>query len=183
MSEDATIDGANANSNVRITRSRAPKSLANQPTMVNTATAASGASTPSKSTFLNKSDSISSNNFANNKKNLFDSTNASNKFNKKLNDTEQKIKDKINQMPAVLSNHQLKNLDAHKYSSTGNTLLDPLFQPYWRWLVEKMPLWLAPNAITIIGLIINLITSTILIFYSPNATDHVKRILYFFVFF
>lgn len=100
-----------------------------------------------------------------------------NKFqiNERLNKTETKLKDKISKMPAELTNAQLKNLDEHKYSSGGKTLLDPYFQIYWCWLVEKMPLWVAPNLITIVGLIINVITCTLLCIYSPNATDITPR--------
>lgn len=155
MSDDATMDSENAtNSNFRMTRSRATNKMkqndSNTSNIKKTTTSSSSLAT---STFDNL------------------------KLNKKLNETEQKIKDKIKRMQPILSNHQLKNLDEHKYSSNGITLLDPLFQPYWRWLVEQMPIWLAPNAITVIGLIINVITSTILIFYSPNATEHVYIIL------
>ncbi len=99
-----------------------------------------------------------------------------NKFhiNEKINKTEKKIVDKLSKMPAVLSNAQLKNLDEHKYSSGGTTLLDPIFQIYWRWLVEQMPLWLAPNLITIIGLIINISTCSILFLFSPDAASYVS---------
>ena len=38
---------------------------------------------------------------------------------------ETKIKEKLHDMPAVLTNTQLRNLDDHKYSASGNTLLDP----------------------------------------------------------
>ena len=87
---------------------------------------------------------------------------------------ETKLKEKLDGMTPVLSDSQLKVLNEHKYSSTGSTLLDPLFQPYWRWLVLQMPLYLAPNLITVIGLIINVITSSILMLYSPNAKDTVN---------
>jgi hypothetical protein len=91
-----------------------------------------------------------------------------------LNSTENKIKEKLHEMPPILSNKQLKNLDDHKYSSMGSTLLDPFFQPYWRWLVEQVPLYVAPNLITATGLLINVLTSTILMLYSPNATAYVS---------
>lgn len=101
------------------------------------------------------------------------SASSSNIFNhikhKTLPNAETKIKDKLEKMTPVLSAHQLKTLNAHTYSCTGATLLDPIMQPFWRWLVMKMPIWLAPNLITMLGLIINVVTSTILIFYSPNA--------------
>ena len=92
---------------------------------------------------------------------------------------EHKIKEKLDEMTPVLTNSQLKNLNAHTYSSAGSTLLDPMFQPYWKWLVEQMPIYLAPNLITVIGLIINIVTSTILILYSPNATESVSSFKHF----
>lgn len=85
------------------------------------------------------------------------------------------IKKKIDKMPAILTDVQLKNLDNHKYSSEGSTLLDPLFQPYWRWLVEQIPMTVAPNLLTIIGLILNVVTSTLFMIYSPNGDQEVKK--------
>lgn len=93
-------------------------------------------------------------------------------INDKINKAETKVIDKLSKMPAVLSNAQLKNLDEHKYSSEGATILDPIYQPYWRWLVEQMPLWLAPNLITTIGLVINVVTCSILFLYSPNGDGY-----------
>lgn len=72
----------------------------------------------------------------------------------------------------ILSSGQLKRLSEHKYSCTSISLLDPILQPWWRWLVSRVPLWLAPNLITIVGLIINILTTLILIGYlrlvGPN---------------
>ncbi|XP_017468426.1 PREDICTED: cholinephosphotransferase 1 isoform X2 [Rhagoletis zephyria] len=69
----------------------------------------------------------------------------------------------------VLSAQQLKKLSEHKYSCSSSSLLDPWLQPWWNWLVSKTPLWLAPNLITIIGLIVNIVTTLILVSYSPDA--------------
>ncbi|XP_049309881.1 cholinephosphotransferase 1 isoform X2 [Bactrocera dorsalis] len=69
----------------------------------------------------------------------------------------------------VLSAQQLKKLSEHKYSCTSSSLLDPWLQPWWNWLVSMTPLWLAPNLITIIGLIVNIVTTLILVSYSPNG--------------
>lgn len=90
-----------------------------------------------------------------------------------MNMVERKIKDELNKWPAVLTVHQLKNLDEHKYASSGDTLLDPYMQPYWRWLVLQMPEWLAPNLITLLGLIINVVTSGLCVLFSPNADQDV----------
>ena len=127
---------------------------------------------------MSRSSDIRSRTFSNEKYNA--STNSlKNTFNNiKLNaipKAESKIKEKLEEMKPVLNNAQLKNLNAHTYSSSGSSILDPIFQPFWKWLVEQMPIYLAPNLITIIGLIINVVTSTILILYSPNATEPVNN--------
>ncbi|GFY70700.1 hypothetical protein TNIN_274251 [Trichonephila inaurata madagascariensis] len=75
----------------------------------------------------------------------------------------------------ILTPVQLKRLSDHRYNSCGRTLFDPIVQPFWNWLVLKLPLWLAPNLMTITGLIINIVTSLILVFYSPDATQEAPR--------
>ncbi|XP_020296549.1 cholinephosphotransferase 1 isoform X4 [Pseudomyrmex gracilis] len=75
----------------------------------------------------------------------------------------------------LLSPGQLKRLSEHKYSCTSNSLLDGLLQPWWDWLVSKVPLWLAPNLITVLGLIVNIVTTLILVYYSPDARAEAPR--------
>ncbi|XP_077266589.1 choline/ethanolaminephosphotransferase 1 bbc isoform X2 [Temnothorax americanus] len=75
----------------------------------------------------------------------------------------------------LLSPGQLKRLSEHRYSCTSSSLLDGLLQPWWDWLVSKVPLWLAPNLITVVGLIINIVTTLILIYYSPDARAEPPR--------
>ncbi|XP_011697517.1 PREDICTED: cholinephosphotransferase 1 isoform X3 [Wasmannia auropunctata] len=75
----------------------------------------------------------------------------------------------------LLSPGQLKRLSEHKYSCTSNSLLDGLLQPWWDWLVSKVPLWLAPNLITVLGLIVNIATTLILVYYSPDARAEAPR--------
>ncbi|EDW10857.2 cholinephosphotransferase 1 isoform X5 [Drosophila mojavensis] len=75
----------------------------------------------------------------------------------------------------ILSPQQLRKLSEHKYSCFSASLLDPLLQPWWNWLVAQTPLWLAPNLITIVGLILNIVTTLILICYSPNGVEPPPR--------
>ncbi|KQS62731.1 cholinephosphotransferase 1 isoform X2 [Drosophila erecta] len=75
----------------------------------------------------------------------------------------------------ILSAQQLRKLSEHKYSCFSASLLDPLLQPWWNWLVSQTPLWLAPNLITIVGLILNVVTTLILICYSPNGVEAPPR--------
>ncbi|XP_046886571.1 choline/ethanolaminephosphotransferase 1-like [Hypomesus transpacificus] len=79
---------------------------------------------------------------------------------------------KLMQLPAPpLSRHQLKKLEEHRYSSAGHSLLEPYMQPFWEWLVARVPTWMAPNLITIVGLSVNIFTTLILVFYCPTATE------------
>lgn len=82
---------------------------------------------------------------------------------------------KLLQLPTPpLTKHQLKRLEEHKYQSAGRSLLEPLMQGYWEWLVRRVPAWIAPNLITIVGLIINICTTIILVCYCPTATEQVS---------
>ncbi|KAL0839945.1 hypothetical protein ABMA28_016560 [Loxostege sticticalis] len=75
----------------------------------------------------------------------------------------------------ILNAAQLKRLSEHKYSCVTASLLDAWLQPWWCWLVSKTPLWLAPNLITILGLIVNIVTTLILVWYSPDARQDPPR--------
>lgn len=82
---------------------------------------------------------------------------------------------KLVQLPTPpLSKHQLKRLEEHKYQSAGRSLLEPLMQGYWEWLVGRVPAWIAPNLITIVGLLINIFTTLLLVYYCPTATEQVS---------
>lgn len=75
----------------------------------------------------------------------------------------------------ILNAAQLKRLSEHKYSCTSASILDAWLQPWWCWLVSKTPLWLAPNLITILGLIVNIVTTLILVWWVKcNCSFHVS---------
>jgi len=81
---------------------------------------------------------------------------------------------------AVLSPQQLKRLSEHKYSAQDKSILDELFMhKFWSWLVLKYPLWLAPNVITLFGLLLNVTATVILSYYSPDAKQDAPRWTYF----
>ncbi|XP_063909530.1 cholinephosphotransferase 1-like isoform X4 [Zophobas morio] len=75
----------------------------------------------------------------------------------------------------LLSDAQLKRLGEHQYSCQSVSIMDKLLQPYWNWLTSKVPIWLAPNLITILGLVVNIVTALILIWYSPDAKQDAPR--------
>ena len=71
-------------------------------------------------------------------------------------------------MGSLLTPTQLERLKDHKYRSQGSSLTEVFMQPYWRWLVTKIPLWVAPNLITFIGLVINVATTLPVVLGDPN---------------
>lgn len=71
----------------------------------------------------------------------------------------------------VLSRRQTQQLQQHKYNSVSLSIADAKLQPWWNYVVSFMPMWLAPNLITIIGLAINVFTSLIMLYYCPTATE------------
>lgn len=77
-------------------------------------------------------------------------------------------------MKEVLTQTQLKNLKEHKYSATGQSLIEPWFQIYWRWLIEQVPVTWAPNSITLLGLVINIVTTLLLVVCSPDSVREVN---------
>ncbi|KAM6153255.1 cholinephosphotransferase 1 [Erethizon dorsatum] len=70
-----------------------------------------------------------------------------------------------------LSAAQLRRLDEHRYSAAGVSLLEPPLQRYWTWLLRWVPLWVAPNTITLLGLALNLATTLVLVAFCPTATE------------
>uniref|UniRef100_UPI00398F607F cholinephosphotransferase 1 isoform X3 n=1 Tax=Pristiophorus japonicus TaxID=55135 RepID=UPI00398F607F len=75
-----------------------------------------------------------------------------------------------------LSEAQLQRLDEHRYRAEGRSLLEPPLQLYWAWLLGRTPAWLAPNAITLLGLATNLITSLLLVWHCPGARQQLSLV-------
>ena len=73
----------------------------------------------------------------------------------------------------VLGKAQLQKLLEHKYTAQGSSIAEVFLQPFWRYVVEFMPLWLAPNTITILGLAVNIITSALIMYICPFAVGEV----------
>lgn len=102
---------------------------------------------------------------------------------------------KVVERDSLLTPAQLKRLGDHKYSASDGSLLDGLCMKqsrphllpnvpmslqylvglrFWDWLVEKYPLWLAPNLITLIGFLCNLIAVVILSALAPTGKEDVR---------
>ena len=55
-------------------------------------------------------------------------------------------------LPRVISDAGLENIATHKYQSGAYTALDNMLNPFWLAMAGLCPRWLAPNAITLCGL-------------------------------
>lgn len=68
-----------------------------------------------------------------------------------------------------LSSRMLDGISAYNYKASGYTWLDDLHNPIWNWLVEHFcPLWLAPNLITLTGLMFIVASHVLLAVYAPE---------------
>lgn len=65
-----------------------------------------------------------------------------------------------------LTEVQLYRLKQHKYSTEGASIMEPMMQPYWRWVASLMPDSVAPNMLTLIGLTVNIVSFVLLVYYS-----------------
>ncbi|KAG5728742.1 hypothetical protein E4T56_gene18606 [Termitomyces sp. T112] len=64
--------------------------------------------------------------------------------------------------------HALDNLKRYAYEGIDKSIISRyVLNPYWTWLVTLFPLNIAPNAITLTGLIIVIINFLTMIYYDP----------------
>nr|BAU37044.1 ethanolaminephosphotransferase [Chlamydomonas asymmetrica] len=79
---------------------------------------------------------------------------------------------------AVLSQRALAGLKAYKYKPGGYTILDVIHTPLWNWMTEQLPMWLAPNLITLSGLLIMFVCYLINWYYLPEFAGEAPRWVY-----
>uniref|UniRef100_UPI00358E0459 cholinephosphotransferase 1-like n=1 Tax=Myxine glutinosa TaxID=7769 RepID=UPI00358E0459 len=77
-----------------------------------------------------------------------------------------------------LSAEQLRRLREHRYTSLGQSVLDAALQPWWEWLLCFVPLHIAPNALTLLGLFANAVSTLGLIATCPGARETAPHWLY-----
>eukprot|EP00794_Sanderia_malayensis_P007195 gene7195-8001_t len=52
----------------------------------------------------------------------------------------------------LFTSEEIEQIRQHKYKSQGMSMLEAVVDPYWEKAVSKLPKWLSPNALTIVGL-------------------------------
>ena len=58
-------------------------------------------------------------------------------------------------------------LDSYKYVSGSSTFIDRQMNKFWEWVITLLPLWIAPNLITLLGLGLNIFGCGLMLWYSP----------------
>ncbi|KAG2485052.1 hypothetical protein HYH03_016150 [Edaphochlamys debaryana] len=80
----------------------------------------------------------------------------------------------------ILSARALEGLKQYTYKPGGYTWLDRLHNPMWNWMVTKLPMWLAPNLITLAGLVLMIIAYAVLWQMTPDFTGEAPSWAYYF---
>lgn len=79
-----------------------------------------------------------------------------------------------------LSEEGLKNLKHYKYCSSASGYLDrEWMNPFWEKCLLFLPLWLAPNLITIISLAHAFVAEFLMLYFCPSLTEEAPRWVYF----
>ncbi|PVV04209.1 hypothetical protein BB560_001288 [Smittium megazygosporum] len=79
-----------------------------------------------------------------------------------------------------VSEKSLKNLKLYKYSAVDKSFLTKyVLRHYWEWAVTLFPLWMAPNLITLFGLIFELFDIFLILIYMPDLAGPAPSWVYF----
>lgn len=70
-----------------------------------------------------------------------------------------------------LSEAGLENIKNHKYVAGKYTPLDNLLNPFWAWATEFLPMWMAPNLVTLLGFSLMIFSYCLCWFYSPSFVE------------
>ncbi|EPR79976.1 CDP-alcohol phosphatidyltransferase [Spraguea lophii 42_110] len=72
-----------------------------------------------------------------------------------------------------------ENMKGYKYTCTDKSILaNYILKYYWNYVIEFIPLWIAPNLLTLIGLLIMLATVIINLFYSIDLDGNVPTFIF-----
>ncbi|ORZ32205.1 CDP-alcohol phosphatidyltransferase-domain-containing protein [Catenaria anguillulae PL171] len=77
--------------------------------------------------------------------------------------------------------HLRPNLRKYKYAGADHSLVSKyILGPYWNHIINYVPLWMAPNLVTLIGFFFIVFNVILTLIFSPDLTTPLPRPLYFF---
>jgi len=78
----------------------------------------------------------------------------------------------------ALTTAQLERLRAHKYVSSGRSVIEPAFQLLWNWQVTLVPAYIHPNLLTLAGGMLLLSGLSTFIYHSPDMRQDIPAWCY-----
>ena len=72
---------------------------------------------------------------------------------------------------AILTSEQLETIKNHKYVAGTYTPIDLILNPAWLKLTTFLPLWMAPNLVTLLGWFHMIFLWSLITSYAPTAPD------------
>ncbi|KAF2069884.1 hypothetical protein CYY_008794 [Polysphondylium violaceum] len=79
-----------------------------------------------------------------------------------------------------VSKRAKENIKNYKYSCSDNSISNMIMQPFWNWSVNFLPMSLAPNSVTSIGLLSIIISYLVTLYYMPEMKGTPPTWLYYF---
>lgn len=87
--------------------------------------------------------------------------------------TQELRRDEVTKKKMILTDEALQALDRYKYVSGGYTPLDLFLDKYlWAPSVNLLPMWMAPNLVTLLGLITMLTPCCLVLYYCPDFGEN-----------
>ena len=75
----------------------------------------------------------------------------------------------------TLDARQVAILRKHQYRSGGKSVLElAFFDWFWTVLVESVPVWLAPNVLTLLGIGLLALPCAAVLWFCPTGTENVS---------
>lgn len=79
----------------------------------------------------------------------------------------------------ILTPDACKRLASWKYTKGTDTVLDRIMNVWWEFAVKFLPLWMAPNLVTLLGFLGILSTTLTLLFFIPEFNSVAPQWAYF----
>ncbi|TDH73069.1 uncharacterized protein CCR75_009054 [Bremia lactucae] len=71
----------------------------------------------------------------------------------------------------MLDKKALEGIAAYKYKAGSYTYLDDVLNQFWTYSVRFLPIWMAPNLVTMIGTGVTMLTTVIQLYYAPHFLE------------
>lgn len=85
----------------------------------------------------------------------------------------------LNQYPEMYTPERAAGLRAYRYRGVDKSPISKyILTPYWNWAVGLLPLWMAPNLVTLIGFMFMILAYITVLIFIPDLKSPVHFIFY-----